>query len=129
MVPTFVSFAAVAIALAQADSTKIVPVSQLVRTTWSWKDGAPIGIRDVAQTIDGALWIGGDSGLTRFDGARFVQFKPQHGDTLPSTGVRHLTSARDGALWIVWRNGEVSRLREDRLITFGERDGLPTAFR
>jgi len=29
----------------------------------------------------------------------------------------------------VWRNGEVSRLREDRLTTFGERDGLPTAFR
>lgn len=129
MVPTFVCFASFVIAIAQADSTKIVSISQLVRTTWTWKDGAPLDIRDVAQTLDGSLWIGGDSGLTRFDGARFVQFKPQHGDTLPSTGVRHLRSARDGALWIVWRNGAVSRLREDRLITFGERDGLHTAFR
>ncbi len=91
--------------------------------------GAPIDIRDLAQTNDGVLWIGSDSGLTRFDGARFTQFQPQQGDTLPRTGVRHLTPARDGGLWIVWRNGQVSRLRNGRVSTFGERDGLPTAFR
>jgi signal transduction histidine kinase len=117
------------IAFSQADSTRVVPIHQLVRTTWTWKEGAPIDIRDLAQTTDGVLWIGSDSGLTRFDGARFTQFQPQQGDTLPRTGVRHLTPARDGGLWIVWRNGQVSRLRNGRLSTFGERDGLPTAFR
>jgi ligand-binding sensor domain-containing protein len=117
------------IAFSQADSTKVVPINQLVRTTWTWKDGAPIDIRDLAQTTDGLLWIGSDSGLTRFDGARFVPFQQQHGDTLPRTGVRHLTAARDGGLWIVWRNGLVGRLRNGRLITFGARDGLPTTFR
>jgi signal transduction histidine kinase len=117
------------IAFSQADSTKVVPINQLVRTTWTWKEGAPNDIRDLAQTTDGVLWIGGDSGLTRFDGTRFTRFQPQRGDTMPRTGVRHVTAARDGGLWIVWRSGQVSRLRNGRLRTFGERDGLPTAFR
>jgi len=124
-----VCLASFVIAFSQADSTKVVPINQLVRTTWTWKDGAPIAIQDLTQTTDGFLWIGSDSGLTRFDAGRFVQFQPHHGDTLPSTGVRHLTPARDGGLWIVWRNGQVSRLRNGRLITFGARDGLPPAFR
>ena len=124
-----VCLAAFVIAFSQIDSTKVVPINQLVRTTWASKDGAPIAIRDLAQTTDGFLWIGSDSGLTRFDGARFTALQLHDGDTLPRTGVRHLTPARDGGLWIVWRNGQVSRLRNGRLITFGERDGLPTAFR
>ncbi len=117
------------IALSQADVTRVVPVNQLVQTSWTWKEGAPNDIRDLAQTTDGVLWIGSDSGLTRFDGARFTRFQPQRGDTVPRTGVRHVTAARDGGLWIVWRSGQVSRLRNGRLRTFGERDGLPPANR
>lgn len=124
-----ICLASLVVALSQGDSTRVVPISQLVRTTWTWKEGAPTDIRDLAQTTDGVLWIGSDSGLTRFDGKRFTQFEPQNGDTVPRTGVRHLTSGRDGELWIVWRNGQVSRLRDGGLRTFGERDGLPTAFR
>jgi signal transduction histidine kinase len=116
------------VAFAQADSTGSVPINQLVRRTWTAQDGAPSDIRDLAQTTDGLLWMGSDSGLARFDGARFVQFKPRYGETLPTTGVRSLAPARDGGLWIVWRNGQVSRWRDNRLTTFGESDGLPTAF-
>jgi len=124
-----VCLVAFTIAVSQADSTtKVVPIDQLVSTTWTWKDGAPIGIRDLAQTADGSLWIASDSGLTRLDGSRLVRFQPQHGDTLARTGVRDLAPARDGGLWIVWRNGQVSRLRDGQLVTFGERDGLSNAF-
>src|SRR5215216_6158882 len=123
-----VCLASFVIAFSQTDSTRAVPITQLVHTTWTWKDGAPTDIRDLAQTADGSLWIGSDSGLTKFDGARFVQFKPNSADTLPTSGVRSLTPARDGTLWIVWRNGWVSRLHNGRLNTFGERDGLPRAF-
>jgi signal transduction histidine kinase len=123
-----VCLVSVLVAFAQADSAKPVPITQLVHTTWTSKDGAPTDIRDVAQTTDGLLWIGSDSGLTRFDGRRFAPFHPPNGTTLPTPGVRSLTAARDGSLWIVWRNGHVSRLRNGRLITFAERDGLPTAF-
>lgn len=123
-----ICLASFVIAFAQADSATVVPISQLVHTTWTWKDGAPTDIRDLAQTTDALLWIGSDSGLTSFDGARFVQFQPRNGDVLPTTGVRSLTPARDGGLWIVWRNGQVSRLRDDRLITFGDSDGLASAF-
>src|SRR6201989_741424 len=118
-----VCLASFVIAFSQLDSTKVVPLNQLVRTTWTRNDGAPINIRDLAQTSDGIIWIGSDSGLTRVDGGRLGRFQPRGGAPLPKAGVRHLTPARDGGLWIVWRNGQVSRLRNGRLITFGERDG------
>src|SRR5215207_9337456 len=102
-----VCVASFVIAFSQADSTRVVPIDQLVPRTWTWKDGAPADIRDLAQTTDGSLWIGSDSGLTRFDGARFVEFQSHSGDTVPRTGVRSLTTAQDGGLWIVWRNGQV----------------------
>jgi signal transduction histidine kinase/ligand-binding sensor domain-containing protein len=123
-----ICLASLAIAFSQGDSTKALPITQLVHTRWTAKDGAPDNIRALAQTADGYLWLGGLSGLTRFDGVRFVQFTPQNGETLPAAGVRSLRAAHDGALWIVWRSGEVSRLRAGRLTTYRERDGLPVAF-
>ena len=35
-------------------------------------EGAPSNVFALAQTTDGTLWIGGGTGLTRFDGVRFV---------------------------------------------------------
>ena len=33
----------------------------------------------IAQTPDGYLWIGTDSGLVRFDGVRIVEWQPARG--------------------------------------------------
>jgi signal transduction histidine kinase/ligand-binding sensor domain-containing protein len=123
-----ICLASFVIALSQADSAKALPITQLVHTKWTAKDGAPNDIRDLAQTTDGYLWLGSSSGLTRFDGVRFVHFTPRYGETLPVAGVGSLLAARDGGLWIVWRSGQVSRLRDGRLTTYGEHDGLPVAF-
>jgi signal transduction histidine kinase/ligand-binding sensor domain-containing protein len=100
------------------------PISQLVHTTWTAKDGAPTEIIDLGQTSDGYLWLGTRSGLVRFDGVRFVPFAPRGGDTIPSGGVRRLLGTRDGSLWIVWLSGAVSRLRDGRIRSFGEKDRL-----
>jgi signal transduction histidine kinase/ligand-binding sensor domain-containing protein len=121
--------AAVLIASAAADSSAPRPLSQLAHTRWTAKEGAPIGIRSLAQTADGYLWLGTSSGVVRFDGVRFVPFVPRGGDTLPAVpSVQRLLATRDGSLWVVWRLGAVSRLRAGRVTTYGERDGLPTAF-
>jgi signal transduction histidine kinase/ligand-binding sensor domain-containing protein len=100
------------------------PISQLVHTTWTAKDGAPGDIIDLGQTSDGYLWLGTRSGLIRFDGVRFVPFAPQRGDTIPAGGVRRVLGTRDGSLWIVWLSGVVSHLRNGRVRSFGPNDGL-----
>jgi signal transduction histidine kinase/ligand-binding sensor domain-containing protein len=93
-------------------------ITQFVHTSWTEKDGAPTGIRMLAQTTDGYLWIGTAAGLFRFDGLRFVRFEPQAGESLPGVRIDRLLATGDGALWIssqshAWCrlfNGHLSRL-------------------
>jgi signal transduction histidine kinase/streptogramin lyase len=100
-------------------------ITQFVHTSWTEKDGAPINARALAQTQDGYLWIGTTAGLFRFDGVRFTAFEPPAGESLPVTRVRRLLATRDGALWIVWTVGPVSRLQNGHLTSYSEKDGLP----
>jgi ligand-binding sensor domain-containing protein len=76
-------------------------ISQYGHTAWRLRDGF-LGATPnaIAQTADGYLWIGTDSGLLRFDGVRFVAWTPPGGKQLPSPTVRSLLAARDGSLWI-----------------------------
>jgi PAS domain S-box-containing protein len=69
----------------------------------------------MAQTTDGYLWIGTQAGLMRFDGVRFVSWRPPEGSELPSSRINSLLGARDGSLWIGssaglarWRNGNLT---------------------
>ena len=110
------------------DSIPIRPIHQLAHKTWAAQDGAPTEIRLLAQTGDGYLWLGTVSGLVRFDGVRFVPFRPRGTDTLPAAGVRDLEESRDGTLWVVWETGAVSHLADGRLTTYGVKDGLAPAF-
>src|SRR5678816_4066140 len=66
-------------------------------TTWTEKEGLPAGrIRAMAQSDDGYLWLGLETGLVRFDGLRFVRWDASR---LPVTSVWSLLSARDHSLW------------------------------
>jgi signal transduction histidine kinase/ligand-binding sensor domain-containing protein len=100
-------------------------IPQFVHTSWTEKDGAPADIRALAQTTDGYLWIGTPSGLFRFDGLRFTRFEPQAGESLPARLVGRLLASRDGALWIVWGVGAVSRVLDGHVTSYSEREGLP----
>src|SRR5690349_3330771 len=53
-------------------------------------------INTILQDSRGFLWIGTDTGLSRFDGSRFVSYEPRHG--LPSPHVTALLETADGAL-------------------------------
>jgi signal transduction histidine kinase/ligand-binding sensor domain-containing protein len=118
--------AALQIAVSAVDSAPR-PITQLVHTRWTVKEGAPADIQHIAQTPDGYLWLAARSGLVRFDGVRFVPLPVQGSDTIPNGGVQRLLAARDSSLWIVWTSGVVSHWRDGRLRTYGERDGLPPA--
>jgi signal transduction histidine kinase/ligand-binding sensor domain-containing protein len=76
-------------------------VSQYSHTVWKVRDGFSKGvITSLAQTPDGYLWVGTESGLLRFDGVRPVLWEPPSGQQLPGTLITCLLAARDGTLWI-----------------------------
>jgi PAS domain S-box-containing protein len=95
-------------------------ISQYGHTAWRIEDGVFAGSPNViAQTTDGYLWIGTQAGLTRFDGVRFVSWRPPEGKQLPSSRINSLLGARDGSLWIGttmglarWRDGELINYRD-----------------
>jgi signal transduction histidine kinase/ligand-binding sensor domain-containing protein len=95
-------------------------VSQYAHNTWKIRDGFARGvITSLAQTPDGYVWVGTESGLLRFDGVRAVPWQPPIGQQLPGNLITSLLAARDGTLWIgtfsgpaSWKDGKLKRVRE-----------------
>jgi signal transduction histidine kinase/ligand-binding sensor domain-containing protein len=90
--------------------------SQYGHTVWRLQDGVlPSMPNAIAQTTDGYIWIGTESGLIRFDGARFVPFQPPTGENLRFPAINSLLGDADGSLWIGtgaglahWKNGHLT---------------------
>jgi signal transduction histidine kinase/ligand-binding sensor domain-containing protein len=101
--------------MASAAQTFAPAISQMSHSAWRLQDGAfPDAPETIAQTSDGYLWLGTESGIVRFDGVRFVKGKDLIHD-LPSFSVHSLMGASDGTLWIGagsglarWRNSTFS---------------------
>src|SRR5262249_31168679 len=93
-------------------------ISQYAHFAWRVQDGffnsAPRGI---AQAPDGYLWLGTESELLRFDGVRFVPWREEPGERLPSNAIGALLPARDGSVWIATPAG-VSRWKDQTLTTY-----------
>ncbi|WP_329606499.1 ligand-binding sensor domain-containing protein, partial [Xanthomonas perforans] len=100
-------------------------LAQLHHTAWTARDGAPSQVRALAQTSDGYLWIGGATGLFRFDGVTFERYDSIGGSQLPSPNVTALLATREGDLWIGFRNGAVACLRDKTLQVYSGKDELP----
>src|SRR5215469_8627401 len=77
-------------------------ISQYAHSSWRTQDGVFASAPTViAQTGDGYIWIGTQSGLLRFDGVRFVPWIfPEGSSHLPSQYIVALMAASDGSLWI-----------------------------
>jgi signal transduction histidine kinase/ligand-binding sensor domain-containing protein len=90
-------------------------LSELRHTAFRAKDGAPSGIRALAQTPDGFLWIGTETGLYRFDG---VRFDSTLGDRLPNASIWSLYADLNGDLWIGYLFGGMSRVHRGELTYF-----------
>src|SRR5258707_4068003 len=92
------------------------PLTEYTDTVWTHKDGLPSAfIYSIAQTRDGYLWLATTDGLVRFDGVRFVHWRPTTGHTELLGAVRSLCAARDGSLWIGTAAGLVGHIRGDNL--------------
>ena len=91
---------------------------QLGHDSWGFKEGAPDEIDSLAQTNDGYLWIASPSGLFRFDGQRFELYHPPLGPELVSTNISGLFALSSGGLWIGYRFGGFSFLKDGRLTNY-----------
>lgn len=93
--------------------------------SWQREQGLPHNsVYALAQTRDGYLWAGGDDGLTRFDGVRFISLGLREG--LLSGRVRVLFEDSEGVLWIGTLGGGLARREGDRVTTLTTKDGLPS---
>jgi signal transduction histidine kinase/ligand-binding sensor domain-containing protein len=99
-------------------------VSQYLHTSWTAQEGFfRGGIDSLAQTPDGYLWLTSAAGLLRFDGVRFVEWKPPGNDPLPRSPLEALLVSKDGSLWIGGRG--LAELRTDGAFRrYHELDGL-----
>src|ERR1700758_1104477 len=95
-------------------------ISQYAHSSWKVRDGFTKGvITSLAQTPDGYVWLGTESGLVRFDGVRPVQWQPPTGQQLPGSLITFLLAAHDGTLWIgtfsglaSWKDGKLRTIPE-----------------
>lgn len=99
-------------------------LADYTHTAWGGLQGGPVDVLKFAQTRDGWLWMATAVGLYRYDGVAFERTGVVHGQRLHSDDVLGLMASRDGALWVGYRFGGVSRLRRDGARSFFEADGL-----
>src|ERR1700726_2189383 len=98
-----IAFSALAVLLCSLPVLALDPsldVTQYAHTEWTFRNGFLNGtVYAFAQTPDGYLWLGTQSGVVRFDGVRAVPLVLPRGQELPSTAVGALLAARAGTLW------------------------------
>jgi signal transduction histidine kinase/ligand-binding sensor domain-containing protein len=95
-------------------------VNQYMHSAWRVREGLwNGGVTAIAQTLDGYLWLGTESGLLRFDGVRSVQWQPPPNAILPSPVIWSLLAGRDGTLWIGTAKGLAS-LKQGKLSRFDD---------
>ena len=102
-------------------------LDELQHTSWTYKEGAPGDVYALAQTTDGHLWLGTATGLFRFDGIRFQSYKPESGQAFPQRNVFSLFAVPDGGLWVGYRYGGVSFIKNGAVTDYGEEEGLPSS--
>ena len=101
-------------------------ISQFQHTGWTVRDGVPGPITTLAQTTDGYLWLATPSGLFRFDGVHFEPYKPTSGQKFRSNNVSSLKATADGGLWIGFTYGGADFLKDGRITSYGDVEGLPS---
>jgi signal transduction histidine kinase/ligand-binding sensor domain-containing protein len=89
-------------------------LTQYGHTAWHVQDGLFNSPNSIAQTNDGYLWLGTDTGLVRFDGVRFVPWNSFSDGSIATWAIYRVLGARDGSLWIA-TTARVAQVRDRRI--------------
>ena len=99
-------------------------IEQYDHDVWQIEDGLPQnGVRDIAQTPEGYLWIATLEGLVRFDGVQFTIFDKSNTEALKDNSINALEVGIDGTLWVTTSGGLI-RVKDGRFTTYTVADGL-----
>jgi len=79
-------------------------------------------INAIFQDNKGYIWIGGNGGLTRFDGKNFKTWTVK--DSLPSASILAITQDRNGLLWVSCENSGIVSFDGKKFTNYTEQDGL-----
>jgi len=105
-----------------------VPASQTLAEMYhsglTIRDGVPSSIEAIAQTQDGYIWLGTDTGLFRFDGKSFERYHPTSGEDLLTGTIPSLMATPDGGLWVGYASAGASFLKDGHNVNFGKPEGL-----
>jgi signal transduction histidine kinase/ligand-binding sensor domain-containing protein len=91
-------------------------VAQYKHSRWNSDEGAPPNVRALAQTPDGYLWLGTDTGLYRFDGVTFEPMSDPAGSGSREVSVSALMTSKAGDLWAGHIDGRITRTRGGRTL-------------
>lgn len=78
-------------------------IRQFKHNSWTFEDGAPSNITDMAQSPDGYLWLAAKGGLYRFDGVTFERVRHADPDKESASASRVMVS-RSGTVWAAFGN-------------------------
>jgi ligand-binding sensor domain-containing protein/signal transduction histidine kinase len=93
--------------------------------SWQRGQGRPLSsLQALAQTRDGYLWTGGEDGLARFDGVRFVPFETW--GQAHASPVSALLGDSQGRLWIGTADRGLTRYENGQFTTYTKQEGLPS---
>jgi signal transduction histidine kinase/ligand-binding sensor domain-containing protein len=94
-------------------------------TSWTESNGLPsIKVNAVLQTHDGYLWLGTDSGLTRFDGIRFDTYSMSN-SRIGANSIASLWEDTPGILWVGFMPGGLCRLQSGGFTCYGKDQAIP----
>jgi ligand-binding sensor domain-containing protein len=117
-------FAALSLHAWALDPTRTL--TQYPHRIWQLQNGLPQAwIYSIAQTRDGYLWLGTQTGLVKFDGARFTTVQEPAALANANLWVTHLIEDHDGALWIGTAQDGLLRLQGTEVKRYSQREGLP----
>lgn len=107
-------------ALASLDPSRAL--TQYIHQNWQVESGLPQHtVSAVAQTANGYIWLGTESGLVQFDGVNFTVYDKRSTPGMPADLVTALLADHKNNLWIGTQGGLVC-LRNGKFKTFEATD-------
>ncbi|TAF33629.1 MAG: hypothetical protein EAZ57_05270 [Cytophagales bacterium] len=74
-------------------------------------------VLDIAQTVDGFLWLATFDGVVRFDGHRFKTYNKQNTPAFLTNGVQCLTQDHSGTMWMGLKGGGLIKYENGKFRT------------
>ena len=126
------SLIAIYTALCPASQASLDPgkaLSQYIRKSWQTEQGLPENsIVSIAQTPDGYMWFGTESGLARFDGFRFSVFEKSNTPQLRNSFITSLLVDHNQVLWIGTHGGGLACYHHNQFHHFSAEKELAGLF-